>query len=284
MNKPTSKIYTGKLLFIGGGKICEAIINGIIKSGFIDKKNVFVSEPNKDRGKYIKEKIGISVTQDNKQYLKKASVIVVAVKPNIVKVVLKDIGKLVNKSQLVVSVAAGVPINFIESYLPKGSKVARIMPNTPCLVGETAAGISLGKYAKKPEEELVVKMLSTVGKCFVVEEKLLDVVTGLSGSGPAFICMVIQALSDGAVKMGLPRNIANTLSAQTVLGTAKMVMESGLHTGQLKNSVITPGGTTIEGVYKLEQGGLNALLMSAVEAATNKAKELGEMFTNCKKK
>ncbi|MGR3178241.1 MAG: pyrroline-5-carboxylate reductase [Candidatus Anammoxibacter sp.] len=284
MNKPTSKIYTGKLLFIGGGKICEAIINGIIKSGFIDKKNVFVSEPNKDRGKYIKEKIGISVTQDNKQYLKKASVIVVAVKPNIVKVVLKDIGKLVNKSQLVVSVAAGVPINFIESYLPKGSKVARIMPNTPCLVGETAAGISLGKYAKKPEEELVVKMLSTVGKCFVVEEKLLDVVTGLSGSGPAFICMVIQALSDGAVKMGLPRNIANTLAAQTVLGTAKMVMESGLHTGQLKDSVITPGGTTIEGVYKLEQGGLNALLMSAVEAATNKAKELGEMFTNCKKK
>ncbi|MGR3319180.1 MAG: pyrroline-5-carboxylate reductase [Candidatus Anammoxibacter sp.] len=282
-NKPSSKMYSGKLLFIGGGKICEAIINGIIKARFIDKKNIFVSEPNRDRSKYIKEKVGVSITQDNKKYLKNASVVVIAVKPNIVSIVLKDIGNLINKNQLVVSVAAGVPINFIESYLQKGCKVARIMPNTPCLVGETAAGISLGKYTKKPDEELIVKMLSTVGKCFLVEEKLLDVVTGLSGSGPAFICMVIQALSDGAVKMGLPRNIADTLAAQTVFGTAKMVMESGLHTGQLKDSVITPGGTTIEGVYKLEQGGFNALLMSAVEAATNKAKELGELFTNCKK-
>lgn len=280
MKMKSTSGFEGKILFIGGGKICEAIINGIIKSGFIDKKDIFISEPDKDRRRYIEEKIGVSVTQDNKEYLQRSNMVVLAVKPDIVSVVLKDVGNLIVKEQLIISVAAGAPIKFIESYLQKGCKVIRIMPNTPCLVGETAAGISLGKYAEKGDEELVVKMLSAVGKCFVVEEKLLDVVTGLSGSGPAFICMVIQALSDGAVKMGLQRNVANTLAAQTVFGTAKMVLESGIHPCQLKDSVITPGGTTIEGVYKLEQGGLNALLMSAVEAATIRSKELGKMFTN----
>lgn len=278
MGKRTTSEFSGKILFIGGGKICEAIINGIIKTGFIESKNITVSEPDRERGKYIKEKVGVSVTQDNKKNINESAIIVIAVKPNIVGMVLEGIGKLVNKKQLIISVAAGVPIKFIESYLKKESKVIRIMPNTPCLVGETAAGISLGKYSNKSNEDLVIKMMSAVGRCFVVEEKLLDVVTGLSGSGPAFICMVIQALSDGAVKMGLPRNIANTLAAQTALGTAKMVLESNVHPAQLRDNVITPGGTTIEGVYKLEQGGLNATLMSAVEAATAKSKELGKYF------
>lgn len=277
--KPSSK-FGGKILFIGGGKMCEAIINGIIESGFTEKNDIFVSEPDEERRIYINKTIGVSVTQDNMEFLQDCDVVVIAVKPNIVGIVLKDLGNFITKNKLVISVAAGVPIKFMESYLQNGCKVIRIMPNTPCLVSETAAGISMGEHANKNDEELVVKMLSAVGKCFVVEEKLLDAVTGLSGSGPAYICMVIQALSDGAVKMGLPRNIANTLAAQTVFGTAKMVLESDVHTGQLRDSVITPGGTTIEGIYKLEQGGLNALLMSAVEAATNKSKELGKMFTN----
>ena len=275
----TSK-FLGKMLFIGGGKICEAIINGIVKSGFIEKKNITVCETDSEREKYIKERIGVSVTQDSKKNISKSDIIVLAVKPNVVSVVLDDIGKFIKKKQLVISVAAGVPIKFIESYLQKESKVIRIMPNTPCLVGETAAGISLGKYTNKNNEDFVVRMMSAVGRCFVVEEKLLDAVTGLSGSGPAFICMVIQALSDGAVKMGLPRNIANTLAAQTTLGAAKMILDSNIHPAQLRDNVITPGGTTIEGVYKLEQGGLNATLMSAVEAATVKSKELSRMFSN----
>lgn len=274
--------YKGKILFIGGGKICEAIINGIITSGFINKEDVFVSEPDIERSKYINETLGVTTTQNNKEYLKESDIAVLSVKPNVVSAVLKEIGGLITKKQLVISVAAGVPLKFMESHLKSGSRIIRVMPNTPCLVGETAAGVSLGSNVQKGDEELVVKMLSSVGKCFVVDEKLLDVVTGLSGSGPAFIFMVIKALSDGAVKMGLPRNIADTLAAQTTFGTAKMALESGLHLGQLRDSVITPGGTTIEGIYVLEDAGLNAALMRAVEASTLKSKELGEMFKETK--
>lgn len=270
--------YNGRVLFIGGGKICEALIGGMIKSGFVDKKNISVSDLDKERCKYLKDKLGINTTHDNKKYLSEANLIILAVKPKVVWAVLNEIGEFVAKGQLLVSVAAGIPIKFIESSLKEGCKVIRVMPNTPCLVGETAAGISLGSHVEKEEGELIVKMFSAVGKCFVLEEEHLDAVTGLCGSGPAFVCMVIQALADGGVKMGLRRDVANTLACQTVLGTAKMVLETGLHLGQLRDIVITPGGTTIEGIYCLEKGGLNALLIEAVEAATIKSKSLSEKF------
>lgn len=278
MTKKSALRLKGNILFIGGGKMCEAIIDGIIRAGVAGKENIFVSEPDRERQRYLKSKIGVTVTGNNLKHLDDATIILVAVKPGVVKEVLNEVGASITTDKLVVSIAAGVPIRFIESQLDAKCRVIRIMPNTPCLVGETAAGIALGKYARKSDEDAIVNMLSAVGKCFVVDEKLLDVITGLSGSGPAFVCMVIQALADGAVRMGLPRDIAGTLAAQTVLGTAKMVIESGMHTGQLRDSVMTPGGTTIEGVYRLEQGGLNALLMSAVEAATAKSIEMGKAF------
>ena len=279
-NKRPSRKKNEKFLFIGGGKMAEAIMSGIISSNFADKRDIFVSEPNGERQKYISKTIGVQVTGDNRKFLKDCGVIILAVKPNIVGSVLNDINTLVTKNHLIVSVAAGIPIRFMESHIPNECRVIRIMPNTPCLVNETAAGISLGRNANKKDEKLVVEMLSAVGKCFVVEEKLLDAVTGLSGSGPAFICMVIQALADGAVKMGLPRDIANTLAAQTTLGTAKMVLESDMHVMQLRDSVITPGGTTIEGIHELEHGALSSVLMNAVEAAALKSKEMGKMFSD----
>lgn len=275
-NKTTKS--ANKLLFIGGGKICEAIVNGIIMSGFINKEDIVVCEPDDNRRNYMKETLGVCTASDSKKDLSLSNVVVLAVKPNIVGIVLKDIGSSITENQLVISVAAGVPIKFMESFLSDSCKVVRVMPNTPCLVSEAAAGVSLGSKATKDDEEFVTKMLSAVGKCFVVDEKLLDAVTGLSGSGPAYVFMIIQALSDGGVKMGLPRNVATTLAAQTVFGSAKMVLESGKHPGELKDGVITPGGTTIDGVYALEQGGLNASLISAVEAAANKSKELGKLF------
>ncbi len=278
--RPSKKLKSEKFLFIGGGKMAEAIMSGIIKSNFAESRDIFVSEPNEERQKYINKTIGALVTGDNRKFLKDCSVIILAVKPNIVSTVLKDISSQVTKNHLIISVAAGIPIKFMESHISDECRVIRIMPNTPCLVNETAAGVSLGRKANKKDEKLVVNMLSAVGKCFVVDEKLLDAVTGLSGSGPAFICMVIQALADGAVKMGLPRDIANTLAAQTTLGTAKMVMESDMHVMQLRDSVITPGGTTIEGIHELEHGALSSVLMNAVEAAALKSKELGKMFTN----
>ncbi len=279
MKAKSGKSFKGKVLFIGGGKICEAIISGIIKSGFVNKNDVVVSEPDSARRKYMEKNLEITTTGDNKEHLAKASVVVLAVKPNIVGIVLGNDGEAITKDQLVVSVAAGVPLEFLESHLQEGSRVARVMPNTPCLVGEVAAGISLGKCAGKKDEELVTAMFSAVGKCFVVDEKLIDAVTGLSGSGPAYVFMVIQAMADGAVKMGLPRDAATTLAAQTVYGAAKMVLESGMHPIQLKDSVITPGGTTIAGAHELEKGGLNATLINAVEAATLRSKELKKMFT-----
>ncbi len=278
MAKKSLKKSAGKLLFIGGGKMCEAIVNGIIESGFVSKKDVVICEPDSNRREYIKSKLGVVAVADSKQHVASSSVIILAVKPNIVGPVLKDAGASITKDQLIISVAAGVPIKYMESFLDKGCRVMRVMPNTPCLVGETAAGISPGSCADKKDEKFVSDMLSSVGKCFVVDEKLLDAVTGLSGSGPAYVFMVIQALADGGVKMGLPRDAALTLAAQTVFGAAKMVLESGMHPGELKDGVITPGGTTIDGVYELELGGLNATLMSAVEAAALKSRELGKMF------
>ena len=180
------------------------------------------------------------------------------------------------QQHLIGSIAAGTRIEAIESALPEGTRVVRVMPNTPCLVSEGAAGYALGKNATEEDGKLVGTMLSAVGEAFLLDEKLLDAVTGLSGSGPAFVYLVIEALSDGGVKMGLPRDAAMRLAAKTVLGAAKMVLETQKHPGELKDAVTSPGGTTIEGIHALERGRLRATLMDAVEVATLKSKMLGE--------
>ena len=203
-------------------------------------------------------------------------IVILAVKPQMLAPVLAEARPVLTPQQLVVSIVAGVPLAQLMLSLGPTVRIIRVMPNTPSLVGACAAAFSPGGAATADDEQLVERMFRAVGVAYRVPEKLLDAVTGLSGSGPAYVAVVIEALSDGGVLMGLPRDVATTLAAQTVFGTAKMVLEAGLHPGVLKDMVASPGGTTIAGLHALEHGGLRAALMDAVEAATRRAEELGK--------
>ena len=269
--------------FIGGGKMGEALAKGLIRAKLSTADSIIVSDVDNKRCQVFEEETGIKTTQDNREVTANSDVIILAVKPNIMGTILEELKNDITSEHLVVSIAAGIPLNFMESSLNEGCRAIRIMPNTPCLVGETAAGYALGKNATLDDGELVGRILNAVGKSYLLEEKYLDAVTGLSGSGPAFIYMVIEALADGGVKMGLPRDVSTELAAQTAYGAAKMVLESDTHIGELKDSVTSPGGTTIEGLHALEKGGLANTLINAVEAATKKSKRLGKAFSKQKK-
>jgi len=272
-----------KIGFIGGGKMGEALAKGLIRAKLSTADSIIVSDVDNKRCQVFEEETGIKTTQDNREVTANSDVIILAVKPNIMGTILEELKNDITSEHLVVSIAAGIPLNFMESSLNEGCRAIRIMPNTPCLVGETAAGYALGKNATLDDGELVGRILNAVGKSYLLEEKYLDAVTGLSGSGPAFIYMVIEALADGGVKMGLPRDVSTELAAQTAFGAAKMVLESDTHIGELKDSVTSPGGTTIEGLHALEKGGLANTLINAVEAATKKSKRLGKAFSKQKK-
>ena len=272
-----------KIGFIGGGKMGEALAKGLIRAKLSTADNIIVSDVDNKRCQVFEEETGIKTTQDNREVTANSDVIILAVKPNIMGTILEELKNDITSEHLVVSIAAGIPLNFMESSLNEGCRAIRVMPNTPCLVGETAAGYALGKNATRDDGELVGRILNAVGKSYLLEEKYLDAVTGLSGSGPAFIYMVIEALADGGVKMGLPRDVSTELAAQTAFGAAKMVLESDTHIGELKDSVTSPGGTTIEGLHALEKGGLSNTLINAVEAATKKSKRLGKAFSKQKK-
>ena len=271
-----------KIGFIGGGKMGEALINGILRAGLSSSDKIMVSDVDKKRLQILEKEAGIKTTQDNKKITSDSDIIILAVKPNMMGNILDELNSEITSKHLIISIAAGVPLSFMESSLNEGCRVVRVMPNTPCLVGETAAGYALGKNATQADGKLVGQLLDAVGKSFLLEEKHLDAVTGLSGSGPAFIYVVIDALADGGVKMGLPRDVAITLAAQTAFGAAKMVLESGTHIGQLRDSVTSPGGTTIEGLHALEKGGIRNALIDAVETATKKSKSLGKALSKRK--
>ncbi len=272
-----------KIGFIGGGKMGEALAKGLIRAKLSTSDNIIVSDVDSKRCHVFEEETGMKTTQDNREVTANSDVIILAVKPNIMGTILEELKNDITSEHLVVSIAAGIPLNFMESSLNEGCRVIRVMPNTPCLVGETAAGYALGKNATQDDGELVGRILNAVGKSFLLDEKYLDAVTGLSGSGPAFIYTVIEALADGGVKMGLPRDVSTELAAQTTFGAAKMVLDSDTHIGELKDSVTSPGGTTIEGLHALEKGGLSNTLINAVEAATKKSKRLGKAFSKQKK-
>jgi len=203
-------------------------------------------------------------------------VLILAVKPDQVAGVLAEIKPAFKGTHLLVSIAAGVTLARLESGLGAKARVIRVMPNTPALVGASATGFSLGKNANADDAALALRLFGAVGVAFQVKEPLLDAVTGLSGSGPAYVYLMIEALSDGGVAAGLPRDVATRLAAQTLLGGARMVLETGMHPGALKDMVTSPGGTTIEGIHQLEKAGLRGALMNAVRAATDKAKQLGQ--------
>ena len=263
--------------FFGAGKMASALAKGFIHAGIVKAEDVLASDPVEGARASFTKDTGAKTTTSNAEVAQFATVLFVAVKPANVPELFGEVHSLISKKHLIISIAAGVPISRFEAGLPEGSRVVRVMPNTPALVGCSASAYALGKSTIPADGELAQKLFSAVGVAFHVKEPLLDAVTGLSGSGPAYVYMIIEALSDGGVASGLPRDVATKLAAQTVLGSAKMVLETGMHPGALKDMVTSPGGTTIEGVHQLEKGGLRGTLMSAVRAASEKSQKLGQV-------
>ena len=265
-----------KIAFLGGGNMAEALIKGILSSGVAMPEQLIVNDVSADRLEHLRETYGVAIEKSTKEAASWADILLLCVKPQVIDVVLAKIAPIADRSRLVVSIAAGVTIDRIEKMLSAGPRVVRVMPNTPALVLAGAAGVAAGSKTTESDVALVQQIFGAVGRSVVVEEKLLDAVTGLSGSGPAYVFMIIDALSDAGVKAGLPRPLALELAAQTVYGAAKMVLATGEHPGKLRDMVTSPGGTTIEGLHALEKGRLRATLMNAVEAATARSKELGK--------
>ncbi len=261
---------------IGAGKMGAALIRGLLEAGVLNAKQILVSDPAESALEQLKQQTEVKVTSRNAEVAKQSEIILIAVKPDVMRLVLQEIRPFVSKDQLVISIAAGITLKVIEESLDQGCRVVRVMPNTPCLVGAAAAAFSLGKNATPEDARLVKALFETVGLAVQVQEKHLDAVTGLSASGPAYVFLMIEALSDGGVKMGLSRPVATQLAAQTVFGAAKMVLEMKKHPAELKDLVTSPGGTTIAGLHALESRAFGAALIDAVEAATRKAKELGK--------
>ncbi|MCX7918376.1 MAG: pyrroline-5-carboxylate reductase [bacterium] len=265
-----------RLAFIGAGNMAEALIRGILYSKLVKPSAIIASDTLDTRVEYISRRVGVRATRDNREAIQEANIIFLAVKPNVVDTVLSEIGTLLTKEQLLISIAAGITIARIEKQLTGHIPVIRAMPNTPALVLEGATAICPGSFTLKSHLELAQQLLGAVGKVVVVDETVMDTVTGLSGSGPAYIFMVIEALADAGVKEGLERGTALLLAAQTVLGAAKMVLQTGEHPAVLKDKVASPGGTTIAGIAVLESAGLRKSLIQAVSAATARSRELNQ--------
>ncbi len=261
--------------FLGAGKMATALAKGFTSAKLVAPSQIQASDPVPGARASFAKETGAKATTSNTAVVGFANVLIVAVKPMYVAELLEDIRPSLTPRHLVISIAAGVPISKFENSLGTGVRVIRVMPNTPALVNASATAYALGKAATAADAALAQRFFSAVGLVFQVKEPLLDAVTGLSGSGPAYIYLIIEALSDGGVASGLPRDIATKLAAQTVFGSAKMVLETGQHPGTLKDMVTSPGGTTIEGLHELEKGKVRGVLINAVRAATEKSRKLG---------
>jgi len=255
--------------------MAEALIRGLVRGHHVPASRISASAPRQERLDQLASAYGIGGSLDNREVATAASVVVLSVKPQIIDKVLREIGDQLRPGTLVISVAAGFATEAIESTVAQGVRVVRAMPNTPALIGAGATAISPGKHASDTDLATAKAMFDAVGITVVLDESHLDAVTGLSGSGPAYIFLILEALSDAGVKVGLSRRNAQLLAAQTVMGAAKMLLETDEHVGRLKDMVTSPGGTAIAGLHTLEQGGLRTTLINAVETATKRAKELG---------
>jgi pyrroline-5-carboxylate reductase len=262
--------------FLGAGKMAAALAKGFASAGLVEPWKMQASDPVEAARDSFARTVGASVSGSNLEVVKASQALVLAVKPGQMPELLEEIAPALTKEHLVISIAAGISLAQLEAGLREGARVVRVMPNTPALVGASASAFALGRCASEKDGKLVMRLFSSLGVAFEIRENLLDAVTGLSGSGPAYAFMMIEALSDGGVACGLPREIATKLAAQTLLGAAKMVLETGQHPGALKEMVTSPGGTTIEGVHALEQGKFRATLMNAVRAAAEKSRKLGQ--------
>jgi pyrroline-5-carboxylate reductase len=265
-----------EIAFLGGGNMAEALIKGLIAAGTTKPDRILVADVSSDRLGYLNKTYGVIAQKNNLEAARGADIVILSVKPAVIEKVLAEIASVLDDKKLVISIAAGIALAKLEKALKDGSRVVRVMPNTPALVLAGAAALAAGKHATPEDLAAAQGIFHSVGRTVIVEEKLMDAVTGLAGSGPAYVFMIIDALSDAGVKAGLPRPLALELAAQTVYGSAKMVLETGEHPGKLKDMVTSPGGTTIEGLHALEKGKLRATLMNAVEAATARSRELGK--------
>jgi pyrroline-5-carboxylate reductase len=273
--KGEGKMIKEKVGFIGAGNMGEALMRGIIKANLLSPQDVCASDTRDARLGQLQKDYGITTLSDNKELVLKAGIIVLAVKPQNMEEVLKEIAPVIKKKQLIISIAAGITTSYIAEHFEPKVPIVRVMPNTPALIQEGASALAEGKDAAKSDLENAQEIFDSVGKTVVVDESLMDAVTGLSGSGPAYFFLFIEVLTEAGVKMGLSRSVALLLATQTCLGAAKMIFETGKQPADLRDMVASKGGTTFSGLKAMEAGGLRAALMDGVESATRRSKELG---------
>lgn len=264
---------------IGTGNMGEALIRGLLHSRSSVPENIICYDTDKEKLKFIQGEYAVAAKKNNREVARAAEIVIYAVKPQIMASVLKETASCLDMSKLIISIAAGVPLAAIEACLNKDLRLIRAMPNIAASVKEGATAIAAGKHARKTDIRLATSIFNSVGKSVFIEENILmDAITGLSGSGPSYIFIIVDALADAGVKMGLSRRDAILLATQTVLGAAKLLIETQEHPGRLKDRVTSPGGTAIAGLHTLEKGGLRTTLINAVEAATKRSQELGQMM------
>ena len=261
-----------KIGFIGAGNMAKAMMGGIIKNNIFSSDQIIASDANSTALEGAKNDLGINITPDNKQVVKESEIVVLSVKPQYYKAVIKEIKDLVTEEKIVITIAPGQTLEYLEELFEKSIKIVRTMPITPALVGEGMTGVCANESVTTSELEYVSSILKGFGKVQVVGENLMDVVVGVSGSSPAYVFMLIEAMADAAVSDGMPRTVAYEFAAQAVLGSAKMVLDTKKHPGELKDMVCSPGGTTIEAVRVLEEKGFRSAMIEAMKACTKKAK------------
>jgi pyrroline-5-carboxylate reductase len=268
------KLLDQKLAVLGAGKLGGILLRAYLKQGLFKPKNVTATVKHGEKAAALAKELGVSVISDNRRAVKDADIILLGVKPQVVAEILKEIAPEIGANAVVISVAASVPTSYLEQHLGERAVVVRAMPNTPAAVGCGMTGICRGAHAGAEHLEMARAMFDAVGRTVVVDEKNMDAVTGLSASGPAFAYIILESLAEAGVKVGLPRDVATLLAAQTMKGSASVVLETGDHPALLKDAVTTPAGCTIDGILELEEGKLRVTLIKAVVKATSRAGEL----------
>ena len=263
-----------KVAFLGLGKMGGILLQALLKKNLLSPKNTVATVRHPERAQSLSQEMGISVTTDNRQAAQQSDLVLLCVKPQTVREVTEEIAAEMSPGKQLISIAASVPTRYIEEILDSEVPVVRAMPNTPCVIGCGMTGLCKGKFADETHLDIAKTLFDSVGMTVTVEEKRMDAVTGLSASGPAFIYIILESLAEGGVKVGLPRDVATLLAAQTVQGAARMVLETGQHPALLKDAVTTPAGCTVDGIMELEEGKLRVTLIKAVVKATERAQEL----------
>ena len=263
-----------KIGFIGAGNMASAMIGGMIRSKIMEPQNIIASALTDSTLNKVKSNFNIETTKNSKELVKRCEVVVIAVKPNVYDSVLEEVKEYITNEKIIITIAAGKTIKSVEDIIGSDKKIVRTMPNTPAFVNEAMSAICPNKNISKEELDKVIEIFSSFGKCEVIDENLIDAVIGVSGSSPAYVFMFIEALADGAVKNGMSRDKAYKFAAQSVMGAAKMVLESKKHPGELKDMVCSPGGTTIEAVSVLEEENMRSSVIKAVNAAVEKSKSM----------